>query len=231
MIRKIDHHKFGHVDDAWHNSYFHFSFASYYDPNNMHLGPLRAVNDDVIAAHMGFDTHPHKNMEIITYVIEGEISHADSMGNGGTLKGGDVQAMAAGTGITHSEFNYTNEDLRVLQIWVKPNVKDIIPNYSEYRGVEGDRFNKWLKIVSPKDGDAPIQIHQDVSMYATITNEVTTFKAETGKLLYLIQVNGTSTINDITLNPSDALEATNGTLDIIPTGLCEFLIIEMQVGD
>lgn len=229
MIRKIDHHKFGHVDDEWHNSYFHFSFASYYDPKNMHLGSLRAVNDDVIAPHQGFDTHPHKNMEIITYVIAGEISHADSMGNGGTLKGGDIQAMTAGSGITHSEFNYSDKELRVLQIWVKPDVLDIVPGYSEYHAKEGDRFNKWLHIVSPRDGDGHIKIHQKVNMYAIITNEVTTFKAEPHKFLYLIQVNGSSDINDITLNESDALEATNMTLDIVPKGMCEFLIIEMDV--
>lgn len=229
MIRKIDRHKFGQVTDEWHNSYFHFSFGSYYNPDNTHLGSLRAVNDDIIAPHKGFDTHPHKNMEIITYIIDGEISHMDSMGNGGALKGGDVQAMTAGSGITHSEFNYTNEDLRVLQIWVKPNVLDVIPHYSEYRGVEGDRFNKWLKVVSNKDDDGKIKIHQDVNMYALITNEVTTFEVKPHKLAYLIQVNGQSDINDITLNTCDALEATNMTLDIVPTGMCEFLLIEISV--
>ena len=159
MPRYIDSKQMGRSRLGWLDSHFHFSFAEYYNPKNIRFGALRVINDDLIQAGTGFDTHPHENMEIITYVVEGELTHADSMGNRHTLTRGQVQYMSAGTGVTHSEHNFGKERLRLLQIWIFPDQKGYEPNYGDYRVAVEDRRDRWLPLVaSVEDTDSPAPV-------------------------------------------------------------------------
>jgi len=157
----------GHVDHGWLDTYHTFSFADYWDPRHMSFGPLRVINEDRVAPAMGFPTHPHRDMEILTYVLEGELSHKDSMGNGSTMRPGEVQRMSAGTGVTHSEHNAEkNERLHLLQIWILPDQQGLTPSY-EQRAFP-DRKGK-LRLVGSRDGrDGSVTIHQDVDLYASL---------------------------------------------------------------
>ena len=152
----------GHADHGWLNAYHSFSFASWYNPDRMQFGMLRVLNDDTVAAGMGFGSHPHDNMEIITIPLEGDLAHKDSMGNAETIKSGDVQVMSAGTGIQHSEFN-PNEDMqtKLLQIWVFPKVRNVEPRYQQITLNPDDRKNKLQQILSPNPEDEGVWIHQD----------------------------------------------------------------------
>ena len=161
----------GHANHGWLDSWHTFSFANYYDPNFMGFSALRVINDDVIDAGQGFGTHPHKDMEIITYVVEGELTHKDSMGNVGILKRGQMQYMSAGTGITHSEYNNTDVPLRLLQIWIVPDKRGHQPTYGEYHFDWEARHNQWLHMVSDIHEDAPITINQDVNIYTILLDE------------------------------------------------------------
>ena len=133
MLRYIDHTKMGRGIHGWLDSHFHFSFAEYYNPQNIQFGVLRVVNDDMVQPGTGFDTHPHQNMEILSYVVQGELTHADNMGNEQTLTRGQVQYMSAGTGVLHSEYNMGKDLLRFLQIWILPDASGYQPNYGDYR--------------------------------------------------------------------------------------------------
>ncbi len=152
----------GHADHGWLNSMHTFSFANYYDPERVHFGALRVLNDDTVEAGMGFDSHPHDNMEIISIPLEGDLEHLDNMGNGSVIRYGDIQVMSAGTGIFHSEFN-KNKDRRVkfLQIWVIPNKKNVMPRYGQITLNIADRHNKLQQIVSPNADDEGVWIHQN----------------------------------------------------------------------
>ncbi|MFM7311209.1 MAG: pirin family protein [Flavobacteriales bacterium] len=151
----------GRADYGWLKTNYSFSFANYYNPDRMHFGALRVLNDDFIAAGMGFGTHPHDNMEIITIPLEGTVAHKDSMGNAGTITAGEVQVMSAGTGITHSEFNHhADQDLRLFQIWVFPNQANVTPRYDQIPLPEEKR-NAFNQILSPSPDDAGVWIHQD----------------------------------------------------------------------
>ena len=142
MIRKIENKNMGKGDFQWLKTNYHFSFANYYNPDNIQFGVLRVLNDDIIKPHSGFDTHPHQDMEIITYVIEGQLTHEDSHGNRRTVGRGDVQYMSAGKGIYHSEYNHGDEDLRLLQIWIKPDKPGLEPNYGDLSLPFDKRLNK-----------------------------------------------------------------------------------------
>ena len=148
MIKKLDHRNMGRSCLSWLDSWFHFSFAEYYNPENMHYGALRVVNDDTIQPHTGFDTHPHRDMEIVTYVIDGALTHGDSMQNVSTLKRGEIQYMSAGTGVFHSEKNNGDEILRLLQIWILPDCSGYAPQYGEVRIPWEARENMLLHIIS-----------------------------------------------------------------------------------
>jgi quercetin 2,3-dioxygenase len=151
----------GHADYGWLKTNYTFSFANYYDPARVHFGALRVLNDDFIDAGMGFDRHPHDNMEIVTIPLEGKLEHKDSMGNTMQILSGDVQIMSAGTGIFHSEFNPDpDHPLRLLQIWVLPKLKNITPRYDQKTYAVADRKNRWQRVVSPTESDA-VWINQD----------------------------------------------------------------------
>lgn len=233
MLRYIDHKKMGRSKLGWLDSHFHFSFAEYYNPANTNFGQLRVVNDDIIAPDTGFDTHPHRDMEIITYVIDGELTHADSMGNRHTLTRGQVQYMSAGTGVTHSEHNKGKDTLRLLQIWILPDKKGYEPNYGEYRFKLEDRNDKWLHIASSynnKDHPAHVKIHQDINMYATILtkDQSTDFKVGIGRQAYMILIEGEVSVGDINMHERDALEITEENIKITAKEQAHILIIEMK---
>lgn len=157
----------GHANHGWLESWHSFSFADYRDPNHVHYRSLRVINEDIIQAGEGFGTHPHNDMEIITYVLSGALAHKDSMGNGSTITPGNVQAMSAGTGITHSEFNALKDaPTHLLQIWIMPDTKDVTPSYSEYTP-DGKEKNGWCIVASERGKEGGVAIHQDARLYLT----------------------------------------------------------------
>lgn len=159
----------GHAHRSWLSSYHTFSFADYYHPNHMGFRSLRVINEDWIAPGMGFQPHNHRNMEIVTYLLEGSLDHKDSMGNGTTMNRGDVQRMTAGTGVTHSEYNHSQlEPLHLLQIWILPAVNELDPGYEQRYFPDSEKSNHLGVIVSPDGRDGSLRIHQDVTLYASI---------------------------------------------------------------
>jgi redox-sensitive bicupin YhaK (pirin superfamily) len=169
MITKRPSSERGHFDHGWLDTYHTFSFGEYDDPAHRGFRSLRVINDDRVKPGMGFGMHPHRDMEIITYVLEGQLQHTDSMGNGSVIKPGDVQHMSAGTGVFHSEFNPSKaEPVHLLQIWIMPDKKGHTPGYGEKSFSRADRTNR-LQLVASRDGaDGSMKIHQDARMYATV---------------------------------------------------------------
>jgi len=162
----------GSADHGWLKAKHTFSFAEYRDPERVHFGKLRVINEDRIAPAQGFGTHPHKDMEIVTYIISGAIEHKDSMGNGTVIRAGEVQRMTAGTGVLHSEFNHSeDEELHLLQIWIFPEEKDLEPGYEQTLFARDDKLNR-LRLIGSRDGrDGSITIHQDVDLYASVLEQ------------------------------------------------------------
>lgn len=159
----------GAADRGWLKTRFTFSFADYHNPEMMGFGPLRVINEDHIEAGQGFGTHPHKDMEIVTYLIDGALEHKDSMGNGSVINAGDVQRMTAGTGIFHSEFNHSKEQsVYLLQIWILPAENSLQPGYEQLHFARDEKLNRW-RLVGSRDGrDSSVTIHQSVDLYATV---------------------------------------------------------------
>ena len=230
MLRKIDNKNMGRSNLGWLRSVFHFSFAEYYNPSNINFGVLRVINDDLIAPQTGFDTHPHRDMEIISYVVDGELTHGDNMGNKNTITRGHAQYMSAGTGVYHSEYNLTDKTSRFLQIWILPDRAGHTPNYGDYRFNMEDRHNQWLHMVSSKEGTAPIKVNQDVNLYSLELDQdkEISFPVNTGRQAYLVQIEGNSTINDITLDTRDAMEIVEEDIQIKTNETSHFLIVEMK---
>lgn len=224
----------GHADHGWLNAYHSFSFAGYYDPERIQFGALRVLNDDTIAAGMGFGTHPHDNMEIITIPLEGDLAHKDSMGNTEVIKFGDVQVMSAGTGIQHSEFN-PNADKRtkLLQIWLFPKQRNVTPRYQQITLNVEDRKNKLQQILSPNADDAGVWIHQDawfnMGKFDSGTEvSYTLNKKDNG--VYLFVLSGDLTVDGNLLNTRDAIGMTDfETLDIKANTDAEFLLMEVPM--
>ncbi|MBP1756968.1 MAG: hypothetical protein H6Q59_3366 [Firmicutes bacterium] len=229
MIKKIDNKTMGRSDHGWLRSVFHFSFADYYNPRNINFGVLRVINDDLIEAGTGFDTHPHQDMEIISYVIDGELTHGDSMNNKRTLQRGHIQYMSAGTGIQHSEYNLGDSLARFLQIWIYPDKRDHVPNYGEFRFDWEERKDKWLNVVSSTKGNAPVKIHQDANLYVLELSKGNSihFTVESGRQAYLVQIEGSSQINDLTLEARDAMEIIEEEITIHASETSHFLLVEM----
>lgn len=230
MLKKVEGKNMGFSDLGWLESRFHFSFAEYYNPSRMRFGVLRVINDDLIGPGTGFETHPHKDMEIISYVVDGELTHQDSMGNKSTLNRGHVQYMSAGTGVYHSEHNLGESILRSLQIWILPDEAGHKPNYGEYRFKLEERKDKWLHMVSSKQGVAPIKVNQDVNLSALELDENNEigYLVKRGRQAYLIQIEGKSSINGIILNQRDALEIVEENINIKAEVFSHFIIIEMK---
>jgi len=159
----------GHANHGWLDTWHTFSFADYYDPREMGFGPLRVINDDTVQPGRGFGTHGHRDMEIITYVLEGALEHKDSMGNGSIIRPGNVQRMSAGTGVQHSEFNPSRDELvHLLQIWIEPDVRGVRPSYEEKQFGAQDKKGRLRLIASPDGRDGSVTIHQDARVYAGV---------------------------------------------------------------
>lgn len=200
----------GHADHGWLNSYHSFSFANYYNPERIHFGALRVLNDDTVAAGKGFGTHPHDNMEIISIPLEGDLAHADSMGNKSVIRKGDIQAMSAGTGITHSEYNANNDKaVKFLQIWLFPNQRNIQPQYSQVTLNPADRKNRLQQIVSPRsNNDAGVAIQQDAWFSLGDLDEGSSLNyavKRNGNGVYVFVLSGEVTVADQKLHTRDGL--------------------------
>ena len=224
----------GHADHGWLNAYHSFSFASWYNPDRVQFGTLRVLNDDTVAAGMGFGTHPHDNMEIITIPLEGDLAHKDSMGNTEVIKNGDVQVMSAGTGIQHSEFNPNdNQRTKLLQIWIYPNKKNVEPRYQQITLNPEDRNNKLQQILSPNADDAGVWIHQDawfnLGKFDKAISTTYALKKE-GNGVYAFVLSGTITVNGQELTNRDGLGITDfETLEIKAMTDAEFLLMEIPM--
>ena len=229
MIKKLPKQNMGKSNLGWLQSSFHFSFAEYRNPNNINFGVLRVLNDDLVEAKTGFEMHPHENMEIISYIVDGEITHKDSMGNSETLKRGEVQYLSAGDGIYHSEKNESEEILRLLQIWIIPPQKGLPRLYGSHKFKEEDRYNKLLNIVSSQDGDSAIKIYQDVNIYVSEFDKELEFEIKEDRQIYFVQIEGSSTVNGTALDFGDAMEITDEDKIVInPISKSHILFIEMK---
>jgi redox-sensitive bicupin YhaK (pirin superfamily) len=198
----------GHANHGWLDSWHSFSFAEYFDPDHVHWGPLRVINEDRVAAGQGFGTHGHRDMEIISYVLEGALGHKDSMGNVENITPGEVQRMSAGTGVTHSEFNYSNTGTtHFLQIWILPDRTGITPGYEQKRFDDAEKRGRLRQVVSPDGADGSVRIHQDARMYAGLFDgaEQASLAIAPGRLAYVHLVRGTATVNGRALVAGDAL--------------------------
>ena len=216
MIELIKSSQRGYADHGWLKSFHSFSFADYYDPKRMGFGALRVINEDRVEAGRGFGTHGHRDMEIISYVLNGELAHKDSMGNGeaggahaGVIRPGDVQRMSAGTGVMHSEFNNAkDQQTHFLQIWVMPDEKGVAPSYEQKHFAPADKRGK-LRLVASGDGaDGSVSLHADARLYAGLFDgaEGAELALNPGRLAYVHLVRGQLTVNEQTLSAGDALQ-------------------------
>ena len=228
-IRKLN--DLGKGDHGWLKSNFHFSFADYYNRNNMSFGQLRVINDDQISAHMGFDMHPHENMEIITYVRQGAISHQDSMGNKGTTKAGEVQVMSAGKGIRHSEINNTDEDVTLYQIWIMPNKKNVEPRWDQEKFPTTPVKGELPLLVSGRKKDqrhGVLFIHQDAAIYAGRVNKGDSITNKIKHQAYILVSQGEVEIGGKKLAKGDGAEVTQQSeIKISALSDAEILILDV----
>ncbi|TWI11547.1 pirin family protein [Aerolutibacter ruishenii] len=198
----------GHANHGWLDSWHSFSFAGYHDPRHMHWGPLRVINEDRVQAGQGFGTHPHQDMEIISYVLEGALAHRDSMGNGAAIVPGEVQRMSAGTGITHSEYNHDQQGTtHFLQIWIIPSVRGVTPSYEQKAYPDAEKRGRLRLVASPDGTDGSVTIHQDARMYAGLfdAGESAKLALAPGRLAYVHVARGKAVVNGHALSAGDAL--------------------------
>ena len=198
----------GHANHGWLDSWHSFSFANYHDPAHVHFGPLRVINEDRVAAGGGFGAHPHRDMEIISYVIDGALAHKDSMGNVGTIVPGEVQRMSAGTGVTHSEFNHHEGTTHFLQIWIFPDRQGVAPSYEQKTFPVEQKRGRLRVVASPDGRDGSVSIHQDALLYAGLFDaaEHATLELRPGRLGYVHVVRGQLRVNGRQLVAGDALK-------------------------
>jgi len=197
----------GHANHGWLDSYHTFSFADYYDPAHMGFRSLRVINQDKVAPGAGFPTHPHRDMEIFSYVVSGTIAHKDSMGNGRELKPGQIQLMSAGSGVTHSEFNPSKtEPLHLLQIWILPETRGLTPSYTEWHPSPDSGDQAKILVISPDGRDDSATIHQDADIYRVRlkAGETVSHDLKSGRGLWLQLIEGQLTSGETTLQPGDA---------------------------
>ena len=221
----------GHANHGWLDSYHSFSFADYFDEDQVQFGPLRVLNEDRVAAGQGFGTHGHADMEIISYVLEGELSHQDSIGTASSIRPGDVQRMSAGSGVRHSEFNASKSDsVHFLQIWIQPNVKGIPPSYEEKRFEPADKRGRLRLIASPDGAKGSVKIHQDVRVYGGLFDgaESASLPLERGRLAYVHVARGSVHANDVELTTGDALKLSGEPgVEITRGGKAEILVFDL----
>ena len=221
----------GSADHGWLRAKHTFSFADYFDPERVEFGTLRVINEDRIAPGKGFGTHPHRDMEIITYVIDGAIEHKDSMGNGTIITPGEVQRMTAGTGVSHSEFNHSQDkELHLLQIWIYPERNGLAPSYEQTRFPREEKLNR-LRLVGSRDGrDGSVTIHQDVDLYASILEPgyELTLEVRAGRKVFVQLIRGDILANGKPLSAGDgaALEGEQA-VSFVAASEAEFLVFDM----
>jgi redox-sensitive bicupin YhaK (pirin superfamily) len=225
----------GHANHGWLDTHHSFSFASYYNPERMNFGVLRVLNDDRVAAGMGFGTHPHDNMEIISIPLEGDLEHKDSMGNIAVIKNGDIQVLSAGSGITHSEYNRNkNQEVRFLQIWVYPNQGNVKPRYDQITLNRSDRKNKLQQILSPNPEDEGVWIHQDAWFYLSDLEKGSSILHSPKRSLngvYIFVLNGELKVNNETIGKRDGMgiRKLTGELKIEAISNAEFLLMDVPM--
>jgi len=221
----------GYADHGWLKSFHSFSFADYFDPEHVEFGPLRVINEDRVAPGQGFGTHGHRDMEIISYVLSGELAHKDSMGNGSTIRPGDVQRMSAGSGVRHSEFNpSTSDPVHFLQIWIQPDQQRIEPSYEEKRFSSEEKRGRLRLIASPDRADGSVLIHQDSRVYAGLFNgaEQAVLEVKPGRRIYVHVARGSLTANDSKLTAGDALKLTDAkTLTLKDGNEAEVIVFDL----
>ncbi|MGB5628001.1 MAG: pirin family protein [Woeseiaceae bacterium] len=221
----------GGADHGWLKARHTFSFAEYRDPERVHFGKLRVINEDRIAPAQGFGTHPHKDMEIVTYIISGAIEHKDSMGNGTIIRAGEVQRMTAGTGVLHSEFNHSeDEELHLLQIWIFPEKNNLEPGYEQTLFEREDKLNN-LRLIGSRDGrDGSVTIHQDVDLYASVLlagNEVT-LDGVTERRIFVQVVSGELDVNGEKLSAGDGAQIRHAeAIQVRSESDAEFLLFNL----
>jgi quercetin 2,3-dioxygenase len=226
-VRTFD--SLGHADHGWLDARHHFSFAGYHDPKRMGWGRIRVWNDDRIAAKSGFPPHPHRDMEIVTYVLEGALGHKDSMGNGSTIVPGDVQRMSAGSGVRHSEYNHEKQGVtHFLQIWIEPDVTAIPPSYEQKHFKPEDKRGRLRLIASPDGRDGSVKIHQAALVYAGLfngrENASHDLKNERG---YVHVARGRITVNGHVLDAGDALKTQDGVIELENGENAEVLLFDL----
>ncbi|MBL7665140.1 MAG: pirin family protein [Bacteriovoracaceae bacterium] len=221
----------GNLDFGWLKTSHTFSFGEYYEPKHHHYGNLRVINEDFIQGGMGFGTHPHRDMEIVTYVIKGMLKHKDSMGNQGEIKAGEFQRMSAGTGITHSEFNgMAKEQTHLFQIWIMPSELNLTPSYDQISVDQSLKENKLCLVASHNTNDkSPMGLNARAKIYisALETNQSLKHKGEYPRT-YVQVVRGNVSVNGETLSDSDGLGLETNQLDIVAQSDCEFILFELN---
>lgn len=221
----------GHANHGWLNSYHTFSFADYYDPAHMGFRSLRVINQDKVAPGAGFPTHPHRDMEIFSYVVSGAIAHKDSMGNGRELLPGQIQLMSAGSGVTHSEFNPSKtEPLHLLQIWIMPEARGLTPSYTEWHPHSGSDDESKVLVISPDGREDSAIIHQDAFIYRVRlkAGEAVSHDLATGRGLWLQVIKGSLSSGEGILRAGDALSTeTEGAIDFTATEDAEALLFDL----
>lgn len=214
MIRKIDAADRYHLEGDWLSAYWLFSFDRYYDPRNLAFGPLRVFNHDTIKGGAGFPTHPHREMEIVTYVLQGALAHKDSTGGRGVIHSGEVQRMTAGTGVAHSEFNVSEtEPVRLLQMWVLPAQAGLTPSYEQKQFTPADRVGRLLPIASGQDVPETVKVHQDVTFYVSTVRpgDHLTHTQAAGRKAFLYVIDGAIKLNGEPFAAGDQARATDET--------------------
>ena len=223
----------GHANHGWLDSYHSFSFADYHDPRHMGFGPLRVINEDRVQPGTGFGTHGHRDMEIITYVLEGALAHEDSMGNGSTIVPGDVQRMSAGTGVRHSEYNHSNSGAtHFLQIWIEPKRTGIPPSY-EQKHFEPQAKRGRLRVIASPDGrDGSVSMNQDALIYAGLFDgeEKARLELAPGRKGYVHVARGKLSVNGQALGAGDALKTDDGPLALENGRSAEVLVFDLPPG-
>lgn len=222
----------GHADHGWLDSYHSFSFANYHDPEHMGWGNLRVINEDRIAPGTGFGTHGHRDMEIISYVLEGNLAHKDSMGNVKGIPPGDVQRMSAGTGVMHSEFNHApQQTTHFLQIWIEPSVRGIPPSYEQKTFTDADKRGRLRLVASPDSAEGSVKIHANARLYAGLIDgdESAQLQLATGRKGYVHLVRGALEVNGHPLEAGDAALLDNETAVELRNGrAAEVLVFDLE---
>jgi redox-sensitive bicupin YhaK (pirin superfamily) len=220
----------GHANHGWLDSYHSFSFADYYDTAHMGYGPLRVINEDRVQPGRGFGTHGHRDMEIISYVLEGELGHEDSMGNGSTIAPGDVQRMSAGSGVRHSEYNHSKSGVtHFLQIWIEPKFTGIKPSYEQKHFTAAEKRGRLRLIASPDGREGSVSMNQDALLYAGLFDgiERAELRLDAGRRGYVHVARGRITVNDQVLGAGDALKTGDVTLVLENGQAAEVLVFDL----